>query len=301
MGKSGIIANNMFKINLNNKIVSNKYMYYYLSQKNILNYLRSAQSSSTMPAINFGMLNNFVVNIPKLEKQEKIVKILETLDKKIELNNQINNNLYQISTTYYKSWSSTFVTNETVRFIDLRKLGNVVMGQSPKGESYNYEKIGLPLINGATDYENHYLKAQKYTSSPTKISNKGDLIFCIRATIGLLVICDGPYCLGRGVAGITDINDEYREYSFHIINDSIKEFKNMATGSVIVGISRNDIENISVKDITDEQIKEFHRLQKPIFDQMDKIRKENQILEQLRDILLPKLINGEINLNNIII
>ncbi len=64
-------------------------MYYYLSQKNIFDYLKGAQSSSTMPAINFSMLNNFVVNIPKLEEQENIVKILEALDRKNEDFNEI--------------------------------------------------------------------------------------------------------------------------------------------------------------------------------------------------------------------
>ena len=173
------------------------------------------------------------------------------------------------------------------------------MGQSPKGESYNYDNIGLPLINGAADYENGYLKAQKYTTDPKKTCDKNDLIFCIRATIGLLVICDKEYCLGRGVAGITNIDTLYKEYAFHLINSSIENFKRAATGSVISGISRKDIEEIPVRILTKDDIKKYHTIQKPIFDKLENNRIEIDNLIKLRDTLLPRLMSGEIDVSKI--
>ena len=189
--------------------------------------------------------------------------------------------------------------NDESSFIDLKELGNIVMGQSPKGDSYNYDNIGLPLINGAADYENGYLKAQKYTSEPKKTCDKNDLIFCIRATIGLLVVCDKKYCLGRGVAGITNTNPIYKEYTFHLINSSIDAFKRAATGSVISGISRKDIENILVKIPTENEIKKYHTIQNPIFDKLENNRIEITKLSNLRDTLLPKLMSGEIDVSQI--
>jgi type I restriction enzyme S subunit len=97
MGKNGIIANNLFKINLNNDIVLNKYMFYYLSQQKIFNYLRDSQSSSTMPAISFNIMNNLQINLPNIEYQSKIVKILDCLNNKIVINNKINNNLSYVT------------------------------------------------------------------------------------------------------------------------------------------------------------------------------------------------------------
>lgn len=97
MGKEGIIANNMFKINLNNEIILNKYMYYYLSQKEVYKYIRNSQSSSTMPALNFGILNDFEIKIPNIEEQKRTVKILSLIDKKIDENNHTNNNLLLIA------------------------------------------------------------------------------------------------------------------------------------------------------------------------------------------------------------
>lgn len=93
IGKAGIIANNLFKINLDNDIVLNKYMYYLLSQKSVYSKLRKSQNSSTMPAINFGLMNSIEVDLPDLLIQNKIIKILDCINNKIKLNNQINDNL----------------------------------------------------------------------------------------------------------------------------------------------------------------------------------------------------------------
>lgn len=207
--------------------------------------------------------------------------------------------MYELSSVLYKKWFDELNENNSVSFSQFDKLGKVVMGQSPKGESYNYNEDGVPLINGAADYENGFLKAQKYTTMPTKICNRGDLIFCIRATIGLLTICDKKYCLGRGVAGITNIDEIYKEYAYHLIDSSIGSFKRLATGSVIVGISRDDIQNIKVKVPSLNQIEKFHEIQKPIFQKAECIKQEIRRLSQLRDILLPKLMNGEIDLDKI--
>lgn len=97
IGKEGIIANNMFKINLDNSIVLNRYAYYYLKQDIVYNYLRGSQNSSTMPSINFGILNKLEIEVPSIDNQRKIVKILNDIEKKIELNNEINNNLCYIT------------------------------------------------------------------------------------------------------------------------------------------------------------------------------------------------------------
>ncbi len=210
-----------------------------------------------------------------------------------------NNNLKQLSILIHREFIKKIDDNKNSFYKDLKELGKIVMGQSPKGESYNYDNIGLPLINGAADYENGYLKAQKYTTDPKKTANKDDLIFCIRATIGLLVISDDKYCLGRGVAGITNINQTYKEYAFHLINSSIDNFKRAATGSVISGISRNDIENIIIKIPTEDEINKYHSIQRPIFDKIENNRIEIKKLTTIRDTLLPKLMSGEIDVSEI--
>lgn len=294
--KNAAIVQNTIGFKTNDRLNS-KYLYYWFLTKQ--KELQLFNRGSGQPSIKKTDVEEMLLDIPCIDIQNKIVNILSKIDDKIELNNQTNDNLYELSFSLYKKWYDSLSSDNITTLSKFDEMGKIVMGQSPKGESYNYYNEGLPLINGAADYENGFLKAQKYTTMPTKICNKNDLIFCIRATIGLLTICDKEYCLGRGVAGIVNINELYREYVFHLINNSIESFKNLATGSVIVGISRNDIQNIKVKIPSKEQIKKFHDIQKKLFDKMENIRQENIVLTQLRDTLLPKLMNGEIDLDKI--
>lgn len=92
-GIKGIIANNMFKIDIDKNLFDINFAYYYLSSDKIYKMLMNVQSSSTMPAITFGMLGQIELPLFTLETQQKIVKVLSAIDDKIELNNSINNNL----------------------------------------------------------------------------------------------------------------------------------------------------------------------------------------------------------------
>ncbi len=108
-GFSGYIANNMFKVNVCDENFLNKeFLYYFLSQPLIYEYLMSSQSSSTMPAIKFGDLYKLDIFIPPMETQLNIVDYLNVINDKIELNTQINQTLEQIAQTIFKSWFIDF-------------------------------------------------------------------------------------------------------------------------------------------------------------------------------------------------
>lgn len=293
------LTENCDNLLVNEDVCLKKYLKYFLISKDGQEQVKSNTVGSNQPKLPIYGIENFDIKVPTIKEQRKILCILDNIDKKIGLNNKINNNLYELSYEVFKNFKEEIKKQPIKEFCNFKELGSIIMGQSPKGESYNFENIGIPLINGAADYQNGYLKPQKYTSMPTKVCKKGDLIFCIRATIGLLVVSNEEYCLGRGVAGIINTYDYYKEYVYHLINNSINEFKRMATGSVIVGITRDDIGKMKVSVPSEEQIIKFHTVQKPIFDKIENIREENKTLVQLRDTLLPKLMNGEIDLDKI--
>ena len=129
--------------------------------------------------------------------------------------------------------------------VELKELGELIMGQSPKGATYNSEKKGVPLLNGAGDIKNNQITAKQFTTKPTKLSKKGDILFCIRATIGKSITSDGEYCLGRGVAGFR-VNKKLLEARFllKILDKKLKEL--VPQGSTIVGVKGIDIEKIKI-------------------------------------------------------
>ena len=78
------------------------------------------------------------------------------------------------------------------------------MGLSPKGDTYNEERRGMPLVNGPVEFGERFTKQVKWTTAPSKVCKDDDLIVCVRgSTTGKYVKSDGVYCLGRGVCAIS--------------------------------------------------------------------------------------------------
>lgn len=127
------------------------------------------------------------------------------------------------------------------------RLGNVAtieMGQSPDGAATNLEHDGLPLIGGAADLRGGGVAPSRYTSSPTKISAPGDIILCIRATIGKLALSDGCYCLGRGVAGLRAGPTIETPYLKYLLESSVERLASMGTGSTFVQVDKASLSGL---------------------------------------------------------
>ncbi|HET9914185.1 MAG TPA: restriction endonuclease subunit S, partial [Anaerolineales bacterium] len=86
------------------------------------------------------------------------------------------------------------------------KLGDVceiIMGQSPEGNTYNNNGEGMPLLNGPSEFGSRYPTAIQWTISPIRFAEKDDILFCVRgATTGRKNIANQKYCIGRGLAAI---------------------------------------------------------------------------------------------------
>ncbi len=272
-----------------------------------------------MPRGDKNQILDFLIPDFELPTQKKIAKVLSDLDAKIELNNKINAELEAMAKTLYDYWFVQFdflneegkpyklsggkmVWNEVLKreipqgwkVIELEKIAKCIMGQSPKGESYNLDKIGIPLLNGPADYENGVLKGRTYTTEPTRLCQKDDLVLCIRATIGNLVYSEQEFCLGRGVAAVRPIDKKLSELIYFLLLQEIERFKIHATGSIIVGITKDDLIKSNCLIPNEKVLDAFHKLIKPQFDKIRTNLKQNQELVSLRDWLLPMLMNGQV-------
>ncbi len=132
---------------------------------------------------------------------------------------------------------------------DMVKLGDVcdiIAGQSPKGETYNTDKIGIPFYQGKTEFTEKYISAPtKYTSSPTKIANKNDILMSVRAPVGPVNIAIDQCCIGRGLAAIRCKERINTSFLFYILKSMENQIKGNG-GAVFDSISRKDIENIEI-------------------------------------------------------
>lgn len=165
----------------------------------------------------------------------------------------------------------------------LRKVCEIIMGQAPDGTTYNTDGQGVPLIAGAADLGDIFPEPNKFTSAPTKLSSVGDIILCIRATIGDRNWSDKKYCLGRGVAGLRPIKNFLdSNYLWFWLEESKIELAKKATGSTFKQVSRDDIESL---EIPLPPLAEQKRIA-AILDKADAIRRKRQEAIRLADELL---------------
>lgn len=333
LGKTAIIKNKInfdFQrsvgiIKVNSNLLDNRYLYYYLNLDFVRKRINDLSKGAVQKCFFISDLKNLEIHLPKnIKSQQKIAKVLSDIDAKIELNNKINAELEAMAKTLYDYWFVQFdfpnedgkpykssggkmVRNEELKreipegweVKELEEIAKCIMGQSPKGESYNFDKIGVPLLNGPADYENGVLKGRTYTTEPTRLCQKDDLVLCIRATIGNLVYSEQEFCLGRGVAAVRPIDKNFSELIYFLLLQEIERFKIHATGSIIVGITKDDLIKSKCLIPNENVLNAFHKLIKPQFNKIRANLKENQELASLRDWLLPMLMNGQVSVGDV--
>lgn len=299
--------------------IDNKYLYYLFTSPIIKRQIEEKVTGSTQKTISLKSINEFSIPIPTLKHQRKIGETLFNIDLKIETNKKLISLLEDISQNLFKHWFIDFeFPNEEGKpykssggemveselgeipkgwFIDnLSNIADIVMGQSPKSDTYNNDNIGLPLLNGAADFKNCNLSPNKYTSDAKKVGHKGDFVFGVRATIGLVTELDDTYAIGRGAGIAKSLTKEAKEYLYGVLNKAFNEFQYTASGSVYLNISKNDLKDYKICRPSNNIIKKYHSAIKAIMIQKENLIQEDKNLTQLRDTLLPKLLSGEIEI-----
>ena len=166
--------------------------------------------------------------------------------------------------------------------VPLSSIAEVVMGQSPPGSAYNDHEEGLPLITGAGQMGNRTPKAEKYTSEWSRIATDGDIIMCIRATIGDLNWANREYALGRGVAGIRPSQSFAPSYAWWVLIGKKQELERYATGSTFKQVKRKNVEELQIPLPPLEEQKRIAG----ILDAADILRaKRREALAKLDDLL----------------
>ncbi len=166
---------------------------------------------------------------------------------------------------------------------DLSAVCDISMGQAPKGDSYNTTSRGYPLIAGAGDFGEFTPAPKKYTDAPTKLSRPGDLILCIRATIGDRNWSDKEYCLGRGVAGLRARNaDLSQAYLGRWLDHVAPVLRARGRGATFLQVSKTDIASLQIPLPPLDEQKRVAR----ILDVADALRaKRREALDQLDTLL----------------
>jgi type I restriction enzyme S subunit len=320
-------------VRLNQKLVNIDYVYYYFSQKHVNSYINKLSAQSSQPNLNLDLLGKLEFDIKNLSTQEKIASVLSALDSKIELNNRINAELELMAKTLYDYWfvqfdfpdknGKPFKTNggkmvwneELKREIPegwasgvLSDLGEVLGGSTPSRDvDENFDKNGTPWITPKDLSENTGNKFitkgevsvsdKGLKSASLKILPKGSVLMSSRAPVGYMAIARAAVTTNQGFKSFVPKSDYSTSFIFYTIKNAMPEIINNASGSTFKEISGSTLKIIKVCLPKNDVIKEFTIKVHAIFDRQNNLEIENQKLTELRDWLLPMLMNGQVRVN----
>ena len=307
-GISGIIANNMFKIETDDKNINVDFAYYFLSAKDVYNTLMGTQSSSTMPAITFDMIGNVLFSLPPIDVQRKIAGVLGALDDKIELNNKINNNLEQQAQALFKSWfvdkeNSERKTIKAEEFFDI-SIGKTPPRKAPEWFTNNSDDIVWISISDMgscgtfISNSSEYLVKEAISKFNIKIVPDNTVLLSFKLTVGRIAITDGEMTTNEAIAHFVTDKTEVNEYLYCYLKNF--NFQTMgSTSSIATAVNSKIIKSMPFVLPTEKELTDFHVVTYPMFRQIKANQRENTRLAAIRDALLPKLMSGEIDVSNV--
>lgn len=300
--------------------------------ENYLASLLNNTNGSTFPNLTGELLAKFIVSVPTDEEQKRLSYLLRTIDSKIEFNNRINTNLEAIAKTLYDYWFLQFdfpdangkpyktsggkmVYNpmlkqkipETWTNGTLDSLGRIVGGSTPSTKNpENFTTNGIPWITPKDLSDN---QGNKFiTRGAQDISHAGMIDACLkkypagtvllssRAPIGYMAIARNELTTNQGFKSFIPINEFSSTFIYYTVKNSLNTITQYASGSTFKEISGSVLKTVKIPLPPSSTVNTFTKTIESSIEHQDLLEKENQLLKQLRDWLLPMLMNGQISL-----
>ena len=256
--------------------INKAFLYYSLKNDDFFKYVMATAKGTKMPRGDKSAIMDYEIEVPDLETQKKIVRILSALDQKIELNNQQNETLFELGRQLY---IEKFENNQTIDKVELGNFFPVITGKKDANASSENGKYPFFTCSKTISRIDDYV----FDSSAILLAGNGD--FNVKFYRGKFDAYQRTYVLIPN-------NPEYLGFLYWAISYSLPKITANYRGSVIKFITKGNIENFKIPSVDDEYIPVFMRY----LEKIEKNNQENETLSQLRDTLLPKLMSGEIKI-----
>ena len=153
-----------------------------------------------------------------------------------------------------------------MKYVALKDVCKINMGQSPDSSSYNENGEGIPFFQGNADFGERYPVTRVWCNAPTKIAQSEDILISVRAPIGALNYSKEKCCIGRGLAAITpDKSKVSLEFVYWFLKGKNAELKSKGTGSTFKAISKKILEEILIPDVGFDKQHEYAQMLEKIY------------------------------------
>ena len=293
--------------------ISKDFLYYVVSSRDFRIYLESVATGTTIKNVSLRQMREYEFSIPELVIQERIAAVLGDIDRKIELNRKINQNLLQQARTLYQSWFvdyEPFNGDRPSDWIDgtIDDLAQeIICGKTPSTKAPEYYGNDIPFITIPDMHGNTYaVTTDRYLSSlgaesqrKKTLPHNSICVSCI-GTAGLVTLTAQESQTNQQINSIIP-KEGYSPYYIYLLMETLSVIINNLgqSGSTIVNLNKAQFGKISVSIPTVAAMKSFDEIVSPMFETILSNQKGNIKLAELRDTLLPKLMSGEIDVSEI--
>lgn len=289
--------------------------YAYLFRSDLIRRTLTAYGGGTnISNLNQTILKDLIVPLPPINEQKKITSILSAYDDLIENNLKRIKILEEMAQMIYREWfvNFRFPNHESVKMVDsplgkipegweLKNLGDVcdaVMGQSPKSEFYNTEGNGLPFHQGVKDYGTRFPTHITYCTVESRIAELGDILISVRAPVGRINIANTKLIIGRGLSALRH-KGGLQSFLLYQLKEIFRDEDSMGSGTIYKAITKTDLLGLKMICPSSDLDKQFNELVTPMDAEIENLTIKVTNLRKTRDLLLPKLISGELDVENL--
>ena len=314
--------------------IDSEFLTYHLSTPSNQSWIVKQAVGATMPNLNTAILSGVPLNVPDKKTQQKIAAVLSALDAKIACNNRINAELEAMAKTLYDYWFVQFdfpfdfaqgrpdtkgkpykssggkmVYNPTLKReipagghdSNILAVADLLGGGTPTKKKPEYWNGNIPFFT-PTDADGaifkfetaDYITEEGLKMSSTKRFEKNTVLITSRGSVGKLVLTAVDMAMNQSCYALRAKPGISYTYLFFLTKELIHHLQVKSSGSVFDSIVSNDIEFTNLAIPESDVVEKFATIVEPAFDRIANNTKENQHLTQLRDWLLPMLMNGQV-------
>lgn len=261
----------------------------------------TSKRGGAQPNMNATLLGDVLFPCPPLPEQKRIAAKIQELMAEVEHARTACESQLEAAKTLPQAYLRQVFESEEAKKWERRRLGEVceiIMGQSPPGDTYNKSGEGLPFFQGKLDFREMYPTVSFWCTQPQKIAEPGDVLISVRAPVGPTNLCNQKSCIGRGLAAIRSRNNGESLFVLYFLRFIEKAISEIGQGSTFGAIKRSDIEAISFPFLpltTQQRIAIELRDKIASVEKLKAaIEKELEAIKALPQVVLRKAFRGEL-------
>jgi type I restriction enzyme S subunit len=307
-----VVSTGFAVLSCDEKKANADFLYYFLTADEIVNYLDMVAEGSTSayPSLTPDVIAGIDILLPPLPEQKSIASILSSLDDKIDLLHRQNKTLEALLEALAETLFRQWFVEEAEKSWKTKSLFDVIElvgGGTPKTEVAEYWNGSIKWISAKDITSNHkgFITETEKTitefglgNSSTKVLPKYATVISARGTVGKYCLLSESMAFSQSNYGIKPKYKECYFFTYLLVANSVDELQAAAYGSVFDTITTNTFREHKIHIPKESEIQSFERSIKPYFEKMMINCEQIITLIRLRDTLLPKLMRGEIKINN---